>query len=323
MYSLPAPWHRKGPGAGPSFLVHLQHEIAFWPGYTLNNEEGFMASPVVLPRTESHLVHSALMDFDFEICIQGPLVAGPEPLPVVYATDANLFFGAVANASTLLMIGSEIPPVLTVGIGYPAGAGLAYVLRRRLYDFSPTSDEWYLKIFGSSPQFAGDAKGGGAPLFFRFMSEELWPWIAERYNVSRDRTYVGDSMAGLFGIYTLFNHHGFFKRYVIGSPEMDWDFPRCFDYEANYANGHKDLDAIVVLSAGGAERVLSATADPATATVFAKADRAGHTGRMGELLASRHYPSLKLKTLIFPEETHYTVMFALIAHGLRYVFQAG
>jgi hypothetical protein len=66
-------------------------------------------------------------------------------------------------------------------------------------------------------------------------------------------------MGGLFGLYTLFNHHGFFRRYVIGSPEMDWDYPRCFDYEANYAAGHKDLDAIVFLSAGGAERVLSAT----------------------------------------------------------------
>ena len=63
--------------------------------------------------------------------------------------------------------------------------------------------------------------------------------------------------------------------------------------------------------------------DPATATIFAKADRAGHTARMGELLTSRHYPNLKLKTLIFPEETHYTVVFGLVAHGLRYVFQAG
>ncbi len=282
-----------------------------------------MANPVVLPGTESHLVHSALMDFDFEISIQGPLVAGPEPLPIVYATDANFLFGAVANMSAMLMAGGEIPPVLTVGIGYPVGEDIAYILRRRMYDLSPTPDEWQLGVYTSSPVFGGEVKGGGAPLFFRFMSEELWPWIAERYNVSSDRTYVGDSMGGLFGIYTLFNHTGFFKRYVIGSPEMDWDFPRCFDYEANYAAEHKDLDAIVFLSAGGAERVLSTRLDPATATILAKADRAGHTARMGELLASRHYPSLKLKTLIFPEETHFTVGFALIAHGLRYVFQAG
>jgi len=282
-----------------------------------------MANPVVLPGTESHLVHSALMDFDFEICIQGPLIAGPEPMPVVYSTDANGFFGAAANISAWLMMGSEIPQALTVGIGYPVGLDIAYVLRRRMYDFSPTSDEWQLGMLASSPLVAGEVKAGGAPLFFRFMSEELWPWIAARYNVSGDRTYVGDSMGGLFGIYTLFNHHGFFKRYVIGSPWICWDHPLCFDYEANYAAAHNDLDAMVFLSAGGAEHVLSPTFDPAIGAIFAKANTAAHTVRMGELLASRHYPRLKLKTLIFPEETHYTVAFALVAHGLRYVFQAG
>jgi hypothetical protein len=262
------------------------------------------------------------MDLDFEISIQLPMIVGPQPLPVVYSPDANLSFGAVANISALLMGGGEIPPVLTVGIGYPVGADGAYVLRRRMYDFSPTSDEWQLGVWASSPLFAGEVKGGGAPLFFRFMSEELWPWIAERYKVSDDRTYVGDSMGGLFGIYTLLNRHGFFRRYVIGSPWICWDHPRCFDYEVNYAAAHDDLDAIVFLSAGGAEHVLSPAADPSMSAILAKADTEAHTVRMGELLASRHYPSLKLKMLIFPEETHYTVPFALIAHGLRYVFQA-
>jgi hypothetical protein len=262
------------------------------------------------------------MDFDFEISIQGPPAAGPEPLPVVYSTDANLAFGAVANVSAMLMMGGEIPPVLSVGIGYPVGSDVAQVMRRRMYDFSPTSDEWQLGVLAFSPLFTEEVKGGGAPLFFRFMSEELWPWIAERYNVSNNRTYVGDSMGGLFGIYTLFNHHDFFTRYVIGSPWICWDHPRCFDYEANYAATHSDLDAIVFLSAGGAEQVLRPALDPSMITIFAKADTAAHTARMGDLLASRHYPRLKLKTLIFPEETHFTVTYALIAHGLRYVFQA-
>ena len=222
----------------------------------------------------------------------------------------------------MLLMGSEIPPVLTVGIGYPVGTDIAYVVRRRVYDFSPTSDQWQPSVFASSPLVGGEVKGGGAPLFFRFMSEELWPWIAERYNVSEDRIYVGDSMGGLFGIYTLFNHHGFFTRYVIGSPWICWDYPRCFDYEAEYAAQHDDLDAIVFLSSGGAEHVLRPTLDPGITAIFTKAGTAAHTVRMGELLASRHYPSLRLKTLIFPEETHFTVPVAVFAHGLRYVFQA-
>jgi len=281
-----------------------------------------MANPVVLHGTESHIVHSAIMDFDFEISIQLPMMVGPQPLPVVYSTDANISFGAVANMSALLMSGSEIPPILSVGIGYPVGADIAYVMRRREYDLSPTSDERQLRALASSPLFAGELKGGGAPLFFRFMSEELWPWIAERYNVSGDRTYVGDSMGGLFGIYILLNHHGFFTRYVIGSPWICWNHPLCFDYEAHYAAEHDDLEATVFLSAGGAEHLLSPAFDPGMTAIFATVDTEAHTVRMGALLASRKYPRLKLKTLIFPEETHFTVPWALIPHGLRYVFQA-
>jgi predicted alpha/beta superfamily hydrolase len=262
------------------------------------------------------------MDFDFEICVQRPSMACPEPVPVVYLTDANLAFGAVANVSSVLMIGGEIPPVLTVGIGYPMGADITYVMRRRMYDFSPTSDEWQLGMLAPVPLVNGEVKAGGAPLFFRFMREELWAWIVERYNVSNNRTYVGNSMGGLFGLYILFNHHGFFKRYLIGSPWICWDQPLCFDYEANYAADHDDLDAVVFLSAGGAEHVLSPAFDPGMGVRFAKADTEAQTVRMGELLARRHYPTLKLKTLIFPEETHFTVPFAIIAHGLRYVFQA-
>jgi ferri-bacillibactin esterase len=282
-----------------------------------------MTDPVVIHGTQSHIVHSDIMDFDFEISVQGPPIEWPEPLPVVYATDANFGFGAIANMTWMMLMGGEIPPILTVGIGYPAGADVAYVTQRRMYDFSPTEDEWQLGLLSSSPVTTGEVKGGGAPLFIRFMRDELWPWIASHYNVADDRTYVGDSMGGLFGTYVLLNHPGFFKRYVIGSPWLCWNKPLSFDYEAAYAADHRDLDAVVFLAAGGAEDVLSPALDPGLVKIFEAAETEALTVRMGELLARRNYPSLRLKTLIFPEETHFTVPFGLIAHGLRWVFSAG
>ena len=188
-----------------------------------------MPDPVVLHGTETHVVHSDIMDFDFEISIQPPPIEIPQPLPVVYSTDANLGFGFAADMTTMLLMGGEIPPVLTVGIGHPVGADLAFVTSRRMYDFSPTSDEFQLGQLSASALTESEVEGGGAPLFVRFMQEELWAWVSDRYNVSDDRTYVGDSMGGLFGIYTLFNHHGFFKRYVLGSPWISWDHPLCFN----------------------------------------------------------------------------------------------
>jgi predicted alpha/beta superfamily hydrolase len=282
-----------------------------------------MSQPTVVPGATTHIVHSDIMDFDFEIYVQVPPIEWPEPLPVVYATDANYGFGFAANVNWMLLMGGEIPPTLTVGIGYPAGNDLELVTSRRMYDFSPDVDEWQLQQLNESPMTSIEAKGGGGPLFIRFMTEELWPWIESNYNVTDDRTYVGDSMGGLFGCYTLFNHHGFFKRYIIGSPWICWNNPLVFDYEAQYAATHDDLDAVVYIAAGGAEHVMSPAFDPSATAIFDVADTEAHTRRIGELLAGRKYPSLTLKTMIWDEETHFTVPYSLIPHGLRWVFSQG
>ncbi len=147
-----------------------------------------MAEPAVLHGTEVHVVHSDVMDFDFEITIQGPPIEWPDPLPVVYSTDANFGFGFAANVGTMLLLGGEIPPVLTVGIGYPVGGDIEAVTARRMFDFSPTEDTWQVGQLNASPLTSAEVKGGGGPLFIRFMVEELWPFIAENYNVTDDRT---------------------------------------------------------------------------------------------------------------------------------------
>ena len=279
-----------------------------------------MAELSTLPGATTHIVHSDIVDFDFKIDVQGPPIDWPEPLPVVFATDANHTFGLAANANWMLLMGGEIPPTLTIGIGYDAGDDLELVRSRRLYDFSPNAYKWQLDQLNSSPLTTRESHGGGAPDFLRFMTEELWPWIESNYNVTDDRTYVGDSMGGLFGCYTLLNHPGFFKRYVIGSPWICWNNPLVFDYEAAYAAARDDLEAIVYLAAGGAEDVLSPALGHPASEILKDADTEAHTRRLGELLASRNYPNLQLKTMIWEEETHFTVPFALIPHGLRWVF---
>ena len=276
-----------------------------------------MPDPVILQGTESHRVRSEIMDFDFEISIQPPPFEWPAPLPVVYSTDANLLFGFMADATLTLLMGGEIPPVLNVGIGYPVGADLAYIQTRRMYDLLPGNGS-----AAASAPIATNPAGGGASLFMRVIVEELSPWVSANYDVSDDRTYVGDSMGGMFGCYALLKHHGFFDRYVVGSPWICWDPPLVFDYEADYAAENDDLDAVVFLAAGGAEDALSPMLAPTLVETFRAANTAEHTQRLGSLLAGREFPNLRLKTVIFPDETHFTVPFALIPHGLRYVFNA-
>ena len=61
-----------------------------------------MSQPITLAGTEVHIVHSDVMDFDFEISIHRPLVDPGTPLPVVYFSDASSKFQQNEYALDLL-----------------------------------------------------------------------------------------------------------------------------------------------------------------------------------------------------------------------------
>ncbi len=281
-----------------------------------------MTQPVTLPLSEVHTLHSKHCDVDFQIYVQRPVFEGPNPLPVVISTDANYMFGAIADMSTMLLTGGETPPTLNIGIGYPPKYDGAFVLARRTYDFSPAKDPYHQRMLEESGIAAsGKLDAGGAPNFFRFVSEELWPWVKQHYKTSDDRTLIGHSMGGLFGFYVLFNHAGFFQRYAFSSPWLAWADPVCFDYEKTYAAEHKDLDAALFMASGDSEHVTTAALPPPMRELFVRADIEGRTKRMGEMLASRKYKSLRLKRVVGPDANHFTSMLALIPQGLRFVFR--
>ena len=158
---------------------------------------------------------------------------------------------------------------------------------------------------------------GGAPRFLDFLTDELQPWVRDRYAVSGDAVYVGNSMGGLFGVYTLFHRPAAFRRYVIGSPWLCWDPETATAYEPAYAADHSDLDASVFMAAGADEDVLPPAQPEAVQSLFRAADTVAHTRRLAEALEQRRYPSLDLTWRIFPEVTHFTMSGILIAQGLR------
>ena len=71
----------------------------------------------------------------------------------------------------------------------------------------------------------------------------------------------------------------------------------------------------------GEEHVRGPYAGDWVTPAFARADTAGHARRLGDALAGRNYPGLRLTTRILPEETHFTISGALLAQGLRNVFR--
>lgn len=248
--------------------------------------------------TEEHIVSSRMVGDNFKICVALPkgYVEGNKSYPVIYLLDANIFFGLFTDTARLLQFGKEMPEVIIIGIGYPDD-NMHLHLRNR--DFGPTPYDM--------PEIAGKANN-----FLGFIRDELMPYVRKEYRIdSTDCTVVGDSMSGLFALYTLFHKPDTFKRYIIGSPSMYWDDAITFQYEEAYAKTHESLNAKVFMSVGALEAIY----EPEFAAMV------GNVEKLAKILNSRNYLGLELIDHIFEQETHLSVIPATMSRGLREIYK--
>ena len=275
----------------------------------------------IIENTEVHKLKSDTVGDIFEITVMQPEDVSDEPLPVIYLTDANNSLGTGCDVVNLLMLGGEIPPVILVAVGYPLEGDFNNFIKLRTRDFSPSLCKWQTPMQAELAEMSiEDIACGGAPKFLNFLTTELREFIGSKYNISDDSTYIGDSMGGLFGVYTLFHKPDSFKRYVIGSPWICWDYPLCFEYEKKYSENHNDLSAIVYMATGGDEHILYPNLPDAIVPLFKDAKTEEYSREMFKLLESRNYPSLNFRGKILDDETHFTMVSSIIGKGLKSVF---
>ena len=275
----------------------------------------------VIENTEVYQLKSDVVGDIFEITVMKPENENNNPLPVIYLTDANNSLGTGCDVANLLMLGGEIPPVILVAVGYPLEGDFNNFIKLRTRDFSPSLCKWQTPMQAELAEMSvEDIACGGAPKFLNFLTTELREFIGSKYNISDDSTYIGDSMGGLFGVYTLFHKPDSFKRYVIGSPWICWDYPLCFEYEKKYSENHNDLSAIVYMATGGDEHILYPNLPDAIVPLFKDAKTEEYSREMFKLLESRNYPSLNFRGKILDDETHFTMVSSIIGKGLKSVF---
>jgi len=236
------------------------------------------------------------------------------PVPVVFVLDGDAVFGIVAQTSLYLQLDpGGLPPVLVVGIGYPAVGDSRAGQGQRTRDLTPSVDRRYLAMLRAAPPpftLPPDIEPGGAARFLAFIKDELVPCLAERYPIDlNDQTIVGMSLGGLFALHVLFSAPSSFRRYVAASPALWWDDRLLFREEADLAAAASDLAADVYLSVGGLEETGDATAR-----------MVGNLDDLGAVLGRRGYPNLRLTSQVFADETHMSVFPMAVSRGLRAVF---
>ncbi len=267
---------------------------------------------VTLFNTEKRILHSEIINDDFEIYISLPYryAYTDTTYPVLFNLDANISFGITDNVVHILStLNKEIPEMIVVGIAYTI-KGVEDWAAMRGRDFKPTSHPekdkaWQDRLSRATGRDDIVITSGGADKFLAFIRKELIPFIESNYRVSSDRAIAGVSASGLFTLYTLFQHPETFQRYFAGSPSISWDEPYMYKLENDFAVTHKDLPVRLFMCVGSLE----------------SESYINNMKKIAQLLRSRNYPNLELEAVIFENETHGSIYQASISSALKMLYK--
>lgn len=213
---------------------------------------------------------------------------GTTAFDVLYMPDGGLDedFPHLANTLLELMAAGVIPPVILVGI--------PNTVRRR--DLTgPTvveSDRAVAPVIGGSGKFRA------------FIRDELFPVIGERFRVTKRRSIIGESLAGLFVLETMLLEPELFSGFIAFSPSLWW-------------NDHQLVrDAPELLGRWNGRR------GALYFTVANESDIRPHTDALAEVLQRTQPAGLLWRYEPKPRERHQTIFRAAKVEGLRAVLGA-
>ena len=207
---------------------------------------------------------------------------GAPPLPVLVLLDGgiNEDFLHIAGLVQVSVGNGTMRPHLVVGIENTE--------RRR--DFTgPTTNAEDKKI---APRV------GGSAAFRAFLRDELLPDVKARFRTTDETAIVGESLAGLFIVETLFEAPDLFDTYIAVDPSLWWNDKALVKAAPAWVKAH----------AG------------AKATLFLAGSADGNTAMVAELAdALRAAPALNVLYTPMPDERHATIFHPAATKAFRAV----
>jgi len=207
--------------------------------------------------------------------------------PVLYMPDGGLAedFLHVAGLVEVLVGNNSMRPFILVGI--------ENTQRRR--DLTGPTD---------NPEDRKIAKVvGGSGAFRQFIREELMPRIRTRYRTTAETGIVGESLAGLFVVETLFVEPDLFDTYLAFDPSLWWNRQHLVEASAGWLETHRDLKKTLWLASSDEPGIVKPTTQ--LAAILAKAAPAG----------------LRWHHEAMPEERHSTIYHPAALKAFRDVFK--
>lgn len=252
--------------------------------------------------TQNHTLKSEILKRNIRLQIGVPANYSKEKsYGVIYYLDAFSASGILRETALWLQVGKHLPELITVGIELEVNT-MDEWYKERSFILTPTKSNIY-ENFGIPESWTG----GGSD-FLKCLSTEIIPYVDSKYNTKAgDRTLVGHSFGGLFALYVLFESPQLFDKYLVSSPSLPWDDRFIFKMESEYAKKHKELSANIFLSVGSLENM------PDDMMV-------NQLQEFTSILNLRNYTGLNVSSIVFEDESHYSVIPSAYSKGLRFLY---
>jgi len=224
---------------------------------------------------------------DYTIYIDAPRVAPPrDGFPAVLLMDGDAFFDPGVHAGRTLAQAGIIPHCVVVGVGYGVGFGKPGNFRGR--DYTPTHAR-------------EEPSSGGAGAFLSYLTDTLWPELAQRYPLREThRVIAGHSLGSLAVLFALFQEKPFFDRALAGAPSVWWDDRSILGLAAKLRDRTASLPARLYLGVGGDE----------TPSML------GDLELLEAQLRERPFKGLSVSSKVLPGLDHFNSAAEILASGL-------
>ncbi len=159
-----------------------------------------------IPKHDTYTISSNIVNEDRVINVWTPPIyeQSTDSLSVLYMPDGGIKedFPHIANTLAELIAENKIPPFILVGIENTERG-------RDLY--GPTKVAYDLKHVPNA---------GGSANFRKFINDELFPLINEKYRTTNKKALIGESAAGLFTVETFLLASEMFDYYIAMDPSL-------------------------------------------------------------------------------------------------------
>jgi predicted alpha/beta superfamily hydrolase len=241
----------------------------------LSNCSGAISNPDPVPSHQKLNIASKILSEQRIITIWIPTdyAQTTDSYSVLYMLDGGLKedFPHIANTLSELIEAKKIPPTILVGIENT---------ERRRDLTGPTQvskDKEIASVVGGSEKFRN------------FIKTELIPEINKKYRTTSEKGIIGESLAGLFVIETLFKAPDLFDYYIAFDPSIWWNDYHLEKNAQNYLAKFPTTEKRFWFAGSGAT------------------DISTHTEKLAENIRSTNLSNLKWLYSDEPNEKHNTI----------------